>query len=87
MASGTEIVRFPDSPDLENVPDFRTRRDAGRDVLQTFAKFTGPSFRLNRKNRFYGHLHISCQKLSIDGATVHAFHISESFDSIRQRRV
>ena len=83
MASGTEIVRFLDSPDLENVPDFRIRRD----VLQTFANFTGPSFRLNRKNRFYGHLHISCQKLSIDGATVYAFHISESFDSIRHRTV
>ena len=26
-ASGKENVRFPDSPDLENFPDFRTGRD------------------------------------------------------------
>ena len=32
-ASGKEDVQFPDSLDFENLPDFRTRRDAGRDVL------------------------------------------------------
>ena len=26
-ASGKENVRFPDSPDFENLPDFRTGRD------------------------------------------------------------